>query len=148
MVFILSIDPRTDLNGAIVSKLDGVREEVHANLLHSLLVSKNSHLGCRNLNFNILAGRLHIKNAYNFCYSMVDVKFFKFFLKNSSFNLRVVKCIVHVVKHQDRRKLYDLKLLAPRIIFLCTQQEIRETDGCTQRRTHFVGYICRMHARE
>jgi hypothetical protein len=49
-----------------MSKLAGVREKVHTNLLHPLFVSNYCILGRDHLNYNVFAGRLHFNNAHNF----------------------------------------------------------------------------------
>jgi hypothetical protein len=59
-------DPGSYLYDAIMSKLAGVREEVHTNLLHPLLVSNYCLFGRDRLNYNVFAGRLHLNNAHNF----------------------------------------------------------------------------------
>ena len=82
-----------------MSKLAGVREKVHANLLQPLLVRNNCLIGCDHIDNNVLTGRLHLYNTHNFGQSLIYVKFFKLRLKYSSLYLCVVKCIVHVVEH-------------------------------------------------
>lgn len=91
------LHPRLHRDRPILSELDGVGEQIHAHLLHSLLVALNKLFGQLSNNLDFLAGSLHLDHSDNLHDALLDLHVYWLHLERTALDLGMVQGVVNVV---------------------------------------------------